>query len=315
MCNYCKKMDLVKALDFAIRDYEFKKKNNVYSCGYFIGERKYWNYMSNDSWEKFKSEMPQEHRDRFKNADGGELCEKNSRWGWMPPKMASFGSSSRMLYGLSKDIPGFTFEKIMPTHVGHDANLDGYLLNDDTAIFVEAKCREIYSSHANLDISKEYRKVYQYLREKNSKFGFDEKESKDQKQFKCTFKYDDEDIKHFDIKQLICHFLGITAALIDKTDNKLESNNIKFIYLIFNPQKNTDYSNSAIKSYKKKLIEQYKKTRNEIEKFGDMKWLFDSIMEFQVKENEKLKLTKENLKLPNYSFSFELMDQEEYKPY
>lgn len=315
MCNYCEKMDIAKALDFAIRDFELQNKNNRYSSGYRIDGREYWNYMSNESWESFKEHaMTKEHRNNYKDAKGGELDPRNSRWGMLPPKMASFGSSSRMIYNWSKKSPRFVFEKQMPTYVGHDANLDGYLLNDDTVIFVEAKCREIYSSHANLDINEVYRNVYNYIHEKNPKFGFDEEQSKEQNYFKCTFHYDDKVIKHFDIKQLICHFLGISADLINDK-NELKTNTIKFIYLIFNPNYNTDFSHDAIKKYEKKLKNQYVEAIKEIEKFGDMKWLFDSIMEFQINENKKLKLTNENLKLPNYSFRFELMDQEKYEKY
>ena len=314
MCNYCEKMDMAKALDFAIRDFELQNKNNRYSSGYRIDGREYWNYMSENSWKKFKGEMSDEHISQYVEGGGNELDERNSRWGMLPPKMASFGSSSRMIYNWSIKSPGFVFEKQMPTYVGHDANLDGYLLNDDTAIFVEAKCREIYSSHANLDINEVYKNVYNYIHGKNPKFGFDEEQSKEQNYFKCTFHYDDKVIKHFDIKQLICHFLGITADLINDK-NELKTNTIKFIYLIFNPNYNTDFSHDAIKKYEKKLKHQYDETIKEIEKFGDMKWLFDSIMEFQVNENKKLKLTNENLKLPNYSFRFKLMDQEKYEKY
>ncbi len=315
MCKYCAKMNLAKALDFAIRDCEIQNKNNAYSSGYIIDGREYWNYLSENSWKKFKDEMSDKHIIQYIEGGGNELDERNSRWGVLPPKMASFGSSSRMIYCLSKDMPGFVFEKQMPTYVGHDANLDGYLLSDNTAIFVEAKCREIYSSHANLDINEVYKNVYNYIQEKNPKFGFDEEKCKEQNCFKCTFHYDDKVIKHFDIKQLICHFLGITAALIDNKDSKIASNTIKFIYLIFNPNYNTDFSHDAIKKYEKKLKDQYNESIKEIDKFGNMKWLFNSIMEFQVNENKKLKLTNENLKLPNYSFSFELMDQEKYKNY
>lgn len=303
MCKYCEKMDTAKALDFAIRDYELKNSNNDYSCGYSIDGRKYLNYMSNDSWKKFKSIMSQEHLDQFINADGGELSEKNSRWGWMPPKMASFGSSSRMLYVLSKDTAGFTFEKLMPTQVGHDANLDGYLLHDNIAAFVEAKCREIYTSHTNIDVSNNYKEVYNYLKNNISHFDYEGKKSKEQNHFKCTFKYDDKVIKHFDLKQLICHFLGITAALIKK---ELESKNINFIYLIFNPQKNTDFSDLTIESFNLKLKEQYEETIREV-KIINVKQLFNTIMEFQSNE----------LKLPmvKCNFDFKLLDQEEYKKY
>lgn len=312
MCNYCEKMNLAKALDFAIRDCEIQNKNNAYSSGYIIDGREYCNYLSENSWKKFKDEMSDKHIIQYIEGGGNELDERNSRWGMLPPKMASFGSSSRMIYNLSKEIPGFVFEKIMYTYVGGNANLDGYLLLDNTAVFVEAKCSEIYDTHTLFDISNVYAEVYNYLRNKNKSFDYKPKGSKKQNYFKCTFQYDGNDIKYFDLKQLICHFLGISAALIN---NKIESNTIKFIYLIFNPNYNTDFSHDAIKKYEKKLKNQYVEAIKEIEKFGDMKWLFDSIMEFQINENKKLKLTNENLKLPNYSFRFELMDQEKYEKY
>ena len=152
---------------------------------------------------------------------------------------------------------------------------------------------------------------------KESSFSYVPKESKEQGRFKCTFKFGNEDIKHFDIKQLICHFLGISAALIDNADNRLESNNIRFIYLVFNPKSNADFSNDAIKNYEKKLKDQYDETIKEIEKFGNMKWLFGSILDFQLNENKNFEFNKKNLSLPvvDYSFDFKLMDQEEYKKY
>lgn len=305
MNNYCENMDIAKALDFAIRDYELLSKSNGYSPGYFINkQREYWNYLSKDSWEAFMKAMTSEHKKQYLDGGGGELDERNSRWGILPPKMASFGSSSRMIYMYSKDTPGFMFEKQMPTHVGHDANLDGYLLHDNKAVFVEAKCREIYASHTNLDISNVYKEVYDYLHEKEQSFSYIKTNGKDPNYFKCTFHYDNLIIKHFDIKQLICHFLGITADLIK---NKHAHNNVVFVYFIFNPEINTDFSNPAIFSYGDQIKTQYEETIAEIAKFGDMKWLFDSIMRYQTN----------NLKLPiaNYSFDFKLADQDEYKKY
>lgn len=82
---------------------------------------------------------------KVKDADGCELEEKNSRYGLTPPQMTSFGSSSRLIYECSKDIPNFSFEKLLPTRVGHTANLDGCIATKESDIFVEAKCREIYS--------------------------------------------------------------------------------------------------------------------------------------------------------------------------
>lgn len=80
MCNYCEKMDMAKALDFAIRDYELNKKIiSPTDVHYIIKEenRDYWNYMSNKSWVKHVRAMLPEHFYQYKNADGGELFEKN----------------------------------------------------------------------------------------------------------------------------------------------------------------------------------------------------------------------------------------------
>ena len=103
------KVDLVKALDYAKRNYEHKKYNTGY--GYVIGKETYLNYLSKESWSTFLSGMSELHQAQYKDGDGGELEEKNSRYGTVPPKMASFGSSSRFILCQSKDIPHFSFEK------------------------------------------------------------------------------------------------------------------------------------------------------------------------------------------------------------
>ena len=48
----------------------------------------------------------------------------------------------------------------------------------------------------------------------------------------------------------------------------------------------------------------YDDTKKEIQGFGDMKWLFETIMEYQ---SEHLELTK-----VDYSFDFKLVDQNNY---
>ena len=86
---------------------------------------------------------------------GSELKEKNGR----PPKMASFGSSSRMIYNLSNKKNGFHFEKKLPTTVGGTANLDGFYEDDNRYIFVEAKCHEPYNVKKTV-ISSKYKDLY-----------------------------------------------------------------------------------------------------------------------------------------------------------
>ena len=156
--QYKTSIDKATALDFAIRDCQ-----NEYECGYEIGGKLYNNYLSKEAWGKFLNSMSDLHRAQYYDADGGELIEKKGRWGLYPPKMASFGSSSRLIYECSKSIPGFYFEKQLPTRVGHTANMDGYLSRPEEDLFVEAKCREIYFSHLNQKVSLVYEDLYEYI--------------------------------------------------------------------------------------------------------------------------------------------------------
>ena len=287
MCENIKIDSREKALDYAIRDYELKDKDKFAKSGYTIKKEKktYWNYLSNDAWEIFKDNMKPIHQRQFEDADGVEMKEKKGRWGICPPKMASFGSSSRFLYNISKDIEGFQFEKVLPTRVGHSANLDGYIMRDDVDIFVEAKCKEIYSSHKTIEVSNVYEEIYKELQELYPKFSFKNngrpiKDGKtDDKHFKCTFKFDGEEIVHFDIKQLICHFLAISANILE---NEKANKNVKFVYLIFNPE-DTDaacFENEKVSSYKGRIFKIYNETIEEIRKFN-MEKLFASVFQIQ----------------------------------
>jgi hypothetical protein len=295
--HYNTQIDKVKALDFAIRD-----ALNEPSCGYTIHgkEAPYYNYMSNEAWEEFKNDMSYEHKQQYKDGHGGELNEKDGT----PPKMASFGSSSRLIYLLSKDVAGFSFEEKLSTKVGGPANLDGYLKTEEQDIYVEAKCREIYGSYANQKISKVYKDVYDFIREKNGLFGYRDTEIEgDNGHFKCTFTWDDKEIIHFDLKQLICHFLGICANILEKEANP----DVKFIYLIFNPNEDTDFSDVHIKDFEKEIKNDYSKTLEEISWLKDFKWLFDIIMEYQSRRNFK--------SIQTWSLDFALMDQNDYRDY
>ena len=303
MCEYNKIDSPDKALDYAIRDYECNKF--PVESGYNIENNIYCNYLSKNSWKEFKDSMKKVHRRQFEDADGGELKEKKGRWGICPPKMASFGSSSRFLYNISKDIVGFQFEKLLPTRVGGTANLDGYIMRGDVDVFVEAKCKEIYSSHKPIKVSDVYKEIYDKLKTDNG-FSYDEiKDGKtDDKHFKCTFKFDSEDIVHFDIKQLICHFLAISANILE---NEKANKNVKFVYLIFNPE-DADaacFENEKVSSYKGRIFKIYNETIEEIRKFN-MEKLFASVFKIQAG-----RLGVEEKKYS--SFDFCIADQKDYK--
>lgn len=301
--KYNEKIDKQIALDFAIRDKEGK-----YEAGYKIdGKPTYYNYMSKEAWTVFFNSMSEKHKAHYNDADGGELKAKKGRYGLNPPKMASFGSSSRFLYVCSSNINDFIFEKKLPTRVGHDANLDGYLQKGDRDYFIEAKCREIYTSHKGQEIGIVYKKVYEDIHESNNDFCYHSVRNTDDDHFICNFQYKKKDLVHFDIKQLICHFLGITANLIE---NKKANTDIKFVYLILDPRMEkgkTDFSDDRIKKYEKSIRDEYLATIEEIKRFGDMKWLFDAVMKYQV---EKLNSHRQDLK---YKFEFTIASQEDYR--
>ena len=307
MCEYNKIDSPDKALDYAIRDYECKKF--PVESGYKIENNIYCNYLSKNSWKEFKDSMKKVHRRQFEDADGGELKEKKGRWGICPPKMASFGSSSRFLYNISKDIVGFQFEKLLPTRVGGTANLDGYIMRGDVDVFVEAKCKEIYSSKT-IEVSDVYKEIYDKLKTDNG-FSYDNngrpiKDGKtDDKHFKCTFKFDGEEIVHFDIKQLICHFLAISANILE---NEKANKNVKFVYLIFNP-KDADaacFENEKVSSYKESIFKIYDETIEEIRKFN-MEKLFASVFQIQAD-----RLGIEGKKYSSFNFCI-ADDQKDYK--
>ena len=263
-------MNIQHKLDYAIRE---KKGKKPYGEGYIISKSKlaYDRYMSNEDWDKYLAEMSEDHRKQYEEGDGGEIIEKRGRWGIYPPKMACYGSSSRIIYTLLRGVANIEFEKKFATQVGHTANLDAYLQTCYTDIFLEAKCREIYASHTKIDIGNVYKPVYEYIKQCNKKFGYSDEPSKANNKFRCSFDYDGKQIIRFDIKQLISHFLGIAAGVLEG----VIKDNIRFVYFIYNPN---ELDNEA-------LEEVYDNTKKEIDKIK-IKDLFKAVFEYQKKNLE-----------------------------
>ena len=140
-------MELNKILDYAIMAYETAR--NPIKSGYVTNGKPYNNYLSNDSFAEFVEDMKTNHPvayEMYGKGGGKELEERKVGKNIYPPKMASFGSSSRMIYNLMKTDKTFLFEKKLPTTVGGIANLDGFIETDEKCVFVEAKCREPYTA-------------------------------------------------------------------------------------------------------------------------------------------------------------------------
>lgn len=273
-------MNLNKQLDAAIKKSENGSEEEVYIT---IEGKAYENYMSNEKWVAFLKEMNKEHRIAYVQGYGNEISEKRGRYGIYPPKMASYGSSSRMIYKLLKTVEGIHFEKKLPTKVGGTANLDGYLQRGETEIFIEAKCREIYTKHANIAIKKVYNEVLEAISKSDNAFQYKENKETKTGYLNYSFSYGGTTIERFDIKQLICHFLGIAANYIK---NKSAKNKICFIYLIYNPKKDFNIE---------ELNKVYDRTIEEIELFK-MNDLFNAIFDYQ---KEAL---KRDTKAPEFEF-------------
>ncbi len=217
-------MNLSKELDLAIKVAETKTADG----GHTIGERKYDTYMSNLEWESFKANMASDALAEYGEGGGGELIEKNGR----PPKMACYGSSSRMIYMLSRRKEGFHYEKKLSTTVGGIANLDGFYEDDYRYIFVEAKCHEPYSAKSN-SVSKSYEKLYSFINKmKLGNVEISMRSSKCGRYMDVEYFSNGEKLEHFDMKQMICHLLGIATGVLA---GRLDQKQIDFIYLLFDP--------------------------------------------------------------------------------
>lgn len=297
--------NMATALDCAIR--ELEENNGNLGSGYQIPTNKpnyiYCNYMSNESWVSFLNIMPENYRTQFENGNGGEIKEKKGRWGLTPPKMASFGSSSRLIYELSKSTEGFIFEEQLDTRVGGIANLDGFLHKGSEYIYVEAKRREIYyGTHENEKIKSVYIPVYDKIENicGPSVFRYEPK-TKDKEDVKrITFYINETIVEYFDLKQLICHFLGITY---DLAKHNVKNAEVKFLYLIFNPHQIKEFIDDR---YRENILKRYDIVVNFINNnFYVIDDIFKAVLQYQT-ETHKLEKTK-------IDFKFKLVDQDHYQ--
>ncbi len=281
------------ALDCAIREHEGKIGGYTMTKSDTI----YCNYMSNTDWKDYLIDMNTIHQEQYSSGGGGELYP-----GRYPPKMASFGSSSRLIYELSKDISEFKFEEKLDTKVGGVANLDGFIKTKDKYIYIEAKRREIYgASHVNEKIKSVYEDVYKTIKKSVNNFNFEMSEEEDPEGYKkCTFRISEEDVKYFDLKQLICHFLGITY---DIAKHNIENAKVKFVYLISNPNEVKENIN---KNYKGNIEKRYKDVTEFVKKNTEtIKSIFNAVLKYQTKRHS----------FPDTAIDFEflLVDQYHYR--
>ncbi len=295
-------MSIAKTLDLSIKFNETGISNK--SKSYILSERQYENYIDNETWMDFVAEMRNNYPSAYAEygeGSGDELGIK--KIGRFPPKMASYGSSSRMIYLLSRDIKGFQFEKKLPTTVGGIANMDGFLQSKNIQFFIEAKCREPYSPKSYI-IDRKYEALYRYI---------DAEPSVD---IKCNITIIDDEkmrvqfvaqgtiIMAFDIKQMISHLLGIaTKKLNNPTEEK-----IRFLYLLYNP--------TSIKivnpKHTERIIAAYNTQANECNSipFSD---LFGVVIDYLHDIKSVGNATEQEINIIKSAFTFELCDQNNYK--
>ena len=294
-------MSIAKTLDLSIKFNETGASNEGKS--YSLSDRQYENYIDNENWSVFVEEMKTKYPlayAEYGEGSGDELGIK--KVGKYPPKMASYGSSSRMIYLLSRDIEGFQFEKKLPTTVGGIANMDGFLQSENIQFFVEAKCREPYSPKSYI-IDRKYEALYRYI---------DAEPSVD---IKCNIAIIDDEkmqvqfiaqgtiITAFDIKQMISHLLGIaTKKLNNPTEEK-----IKFLYLLYNP------TNIKIVNPKhtERIMAAYNTQVNECNSIPFAN-LYGVVMDYLHGIKSVGNATEQEINIIKSAFTFELCDQNNY---
>ena len=295
-----KKIKLSEALDYAIKAYE-----NASSEGYNVNGNTYYNYLSNESFKDFLASMPEDIKIMYSIGAGSEIEERKNKNGIIayPPKMASFGSSSRMIYNLTKGITEFGFEIKLPTTVGGTAHLDGYTFTPEKHIYIEAKCREPYGKKSK-SVGMKYKQFYEYLNKSSdaeitcdiTDFNYEKKT------MNVTFRWRDTAIECFDMKQMLSHLLGIGTGLLN---DELIYKPIKFLYLIYNPEQ-LEFESEETKTAIRDI---YYKTCNEAEAAVSKK-LFRSVLCY-LKENHFPK-TDADIDLLSGKFEFSLCDQENF---
>jgi hypothetical protein len=240
-------------------DFDILIKQNLISSGVsenaftykFDDRREYPEYYTKSDFDVFIEEMkvnyPQ-HYLKFKGNSkatsnkggvGGELAERNSRYGLMPPKMASVASSSRFCYLALRDGINISFEncKISSDNVEFEKEckilsnsltspqLDAFISDSDCNIYIEAKCHEIFDSH-----KAKFKNKYWECFEIDEAFSKILKHAeKGEKEFVLPLSLFDinKNSTRFDIKQFVCHLFGIA----EQNKNK----NAKLVYMFFNP--------------------------------------------------------------------------------
>ncbi len=308
-------MDLQTAFDLAKKQLDHGNLKE----GYLMDDgRLYSVYYTREKWESFLNYMetnyPVAHHS-FDDGNGGELEEKRFKGKLVPPKMASYGSSSRFLFMLAKDIPHFEFECKLPISIPGprpgtetEASLDGYLPSKQ--IFVEAKCHEIYkpSKHEH---NVKYDAFYDFLMDgTNGRFawGLDKGVSRRGNPYEYfSYYWDGHRIESYDIKQVLCHMLGIGKKCL--TEHYFE--NVQLLYLVYKPENDLL---SFVDNHQTRdlIVAAWEKEKKEAESI-DYSLVFQSILLFlRNHQHIALDLSEDDINKLAGKFSFSFCNQHDF---
>lgn len=302
-----------KAFDKALKLSKDGKLTDVYVMG---DGRKYEAYCTNKQWAKYLKDMEDNYNTahgQFEKGDGAELMEKKAWSGkMMPPKMASYASSSRFIYEESRNLrDAFEFECKLPiAFSGYrgeaKASLDGYIMSK--RIFVEAKCHEFYY-RPSTEFKSAYESFYEYLKDKTGGL-FDYYTIKGNKKDYVRFKWDGKTIESLDLKQLLCHMLGIAKKALQEDCSEVST----LLYLVYKPEEKmlrfvpTEEERSGIIKY----WEIEKKEANNV----DFPLLYGHIVRFihdEKKDWQKERKYSDRVDEIASAFQFEFCDQNRYR--
>ena len=220
--------------------------------GYVISDRGtvYDDYYSNSEFDKFRQDMKTSHPDHYAEYDkgkGSELKEIEKNGKLTPPKMASAASSSRFCYtalvngALSLGVngePKFEHGCRIQGIRGNAPQLDAYFSESNT--YFEVKCHEIFDQH-KIEFRNSYRNI---ITGSGNDFDLSENDIEHFKEKSFTVSPRKFGVSKtspmLDIKQLICHLLGIRS--------QSNGEQAKLIYLFFYPVTDDEKTNNEIQA-------------------------------------------------------------------
>ena len=194
-------------------------------------------YYEKEEFEQFTNNMPIKHYHKYYHGQGGELFTTTNKGVIQPPKMAAVASSSRFCYlALCDGAPHIqvfsdvTFEhecKIKNKPSFHP-QLDAFSATGNT--YVEVKCHEIFNTGKEKSLGKFYA---DYIYDIVEGIGFDLYiDKKPDSRFDIPYSHFGltNFPTYFDLKQFLCHLLGIACQ------NKGKEDTTTLAYLFFRPK-------------------------------------------------------------------------------